>query len=672
MNGPSNPVETDIEKARIFAQQAEILRLHEKYDEAILLFNHAIDLQFEDSWTYAHRGETYCIMGKYEEAILDYERALALDEKNDWALSSRGEAYRIIEDYPKAIIDLRNAVQLNPANAWALSRLGEVYRTLKKYEDALIYLDHALQINNENAWAYLSRGRTHLEKNEYAQALSDFNNALELDKKNASIEIDQCASYHHFEKYEKALNVVNRSQAHTGRGVTYRLMGKNQDALNDLNQAIGINGSSSWAFANRGVTYRCLNNYTQAFVDFDKAIELDPRYCWAIIQRGDTHRMHGSYDKALKDFNRALELDDKDSWIYACRGEAYRSNNQFEEAIRDFNRAIELSANYTYAIAHRGETYHAMKKYNQALEDFDRAIELDPQNKWAAERRKEVLGEIETRTTERLGSLKKDIDDREYFAALELEPNASSVVIIDRVTDLMEELQSKEYRSVERNRALVNELIQKLNQVQSILTEKKQDYQSACLLRDQTQQVVKTKYGPFGSEYLKENIWKYVWEIDYSKIIHASAKARDFGRDAERLTALLPGIDVPKRDIKSGEIKCTLTQKNYNCPKCGGKGKIHVTNTEGYEQLMEQKKEFEKLGVKITDEMFAEIFGKGSLYNGANLEKEIPCPDCVKEIMFVIPKGAKKGWILRSKEENGVKPYFLRISAIISPAGKRK
>ena len=63
MNDPSNPVESDIERARIFAQQAEILRLHEKYDEAILLFNHAIDLQFEDSWTYAHRGETYCIMG---------------------------------------------------------------------------------------------------------------------------------------------------------------------------------------------------------------------------------------------------------------------------------------------------------------------------------------------------------------------------------------------------------------------------------------------------------------------------------------------------------------------------------------------------------------------------------------------------------------------------------
>ena len=672
MNGLNNPVESDIEKARIFAQQAEVLRLHEKYEDAILVFNHAIDLQSNDPWAYAHRGETYCNWGKYENAIADFEHALALDDKNDWALAGKGETYRITGDYPKALIDLQHVLQLNPGNAWALARLGEVHRTLKNYDDALVYMNQALQIDAESAWAYLCRGRTHLEKNEYVQALSDFNKALDLDQKNTSIVVDQCRSYHHFEKYEKTLNTINRAQAITGRGVTYRLMDKYQDALNDLNQAIKINSDSSWAFANRGVTYRCLNNYAKAFDDFDHAIELDPRYCWAIIQRGDTHRMNGSYDKALKDFNRALELDDKDSWIYACRGEAYRSNNQFKEAIRDFNRAIELSANYTYAIAHRGETYHAMKKYNQALEDFDRAIELDPQNKWAAERRKEVLGEIETRTTERLGLLKKDIDDREYFAALELEPNASSVVIIDRVTDLMEELQSKEYRSVERNRTLVNELIQKLNQVQSILTEKKQDYQSACLLRDQTQQVVKAKYGPFGPEYLKENIWKFVWEIDYSKIIHSSAKARDFGRDAERLAALLPGIDVPKKDIKSGEIKCTLTQKNYNCPKCGGKGKIHSTDTVDFEQLMKQKRDLERLGIKITDEMLSEVFGKGSLYDGVNLEKEIPCPECVKEIMFVIPKGAKKGWILKSKEENEVKPYFLRVNAIISPTGKRK
>ncbi|MGV8025026.1 MAG: tetratricopeptide repeat protein [Anaerolineaceae bacterium] len=664
MSDPNNPIKSDIEKARVFALQADILRLNEKYEEAILLFNHAIDLQNNDSWTFAHRGETYCNLGKYENAIADFEHALALDDKNDWALAGKGETYRIIGDYPKALADLQQVLQLNPENAWALARLGEVHRTLKNYDDALMYLNQALQIDVESAWAYLCRGRTHLEKNEYMQSLSDFNNALDLDQKNASIVINTTTSYHHFEKYEKTLNTINRSQTLTGRGVTYRLMDKYQEALSDLNQAIKINSNSSWAFANRGVTYRCLNNYVNAFADFDHAIELDPRYSWAIIQRGDTHRMNGSYDKALKDFNLALELDDKDSWTYACRGEAYRSNKQYEEAIRDFNRAIELSSNYTYAYAHRGETYHAMKKYNKALEDFDRTLELDPQNKWAAERRKEVLVEAEKRTTEKLRMLKKEIDDREYFTALELEPDASSAVIIDRVTDLMEELQSKEYRSIEQNHALVNEIIQKLNQVQSVLTEKRQDYQSACSLRDQIERVVEAKYGPFAPQFLNENIWKFVWEIDYTKLVHSSAKAKDFGRDTERIVAQLPGIELPKREIKIGEIKCTLTYKNNNCPKCGGKGHIHISNTKAIKEIEERKKILDELSIKYSSAALSSLLDGSFLNEEAQLEKEIPCPECVKEIMFEIPKGVKKGWILKSKEGYGSRTSFLRINEI--------
>lgn len=85
------------------------MRLHEKYEDAILVFNHAIDLQSNDPWAYAHRGETYCNWGKYENAIADFEHALALDDKNDWALAGKGETYRIIGDYPKALIDRSSA-----------------------------------------------------------------------------------------------------------------------------------------------------------------------------------------------------------------------------------------------------------------------------------------------------------------------------------------------------------------------------------------------------------------------------------------------------------------------------------------------------------------------------------------------------------------------------------
>ena len=72
------------------------------------------------------------------------------------------------------------------------------------------------------------------------------------------------------------------------------------------------------------MTYREMGRYEEALADFSRAIELDPGNAWAIAVRGETYREMERYEEALADLNRAIELDPGDGWAIAHRGETYR------------------------------------------------------------------------------------------------------------------------------------------------------------------------------------------------------------------------------------------------------------------------------------------------------------------------------------------------------------
>jgi tetratricopeptide (TPR) repeat protein len=62
------------------AKARALLQL-ERYDEALLWFNQAVDIQPFFGGTYANRGILYDRIGEYEKAVADYEKALELSEE---------------------------------------------------------------------------------------------------------------------------------------------------------------------------------------------------------------------------------------------------------------------------------------------------------------------------------------------------------------------------------------------------------------------------------------------------------------------------------------------------------------------------------------------------------------------------------------------------------------
>jgi tetratricopeptide (TPR) repeat protein len=326
----------------------------DRYQEAAEMFTALLEqADLDTRWhavTLASRGETYRLIGRYENSLVDFDRATELNSNYAWAIARRGVAYGQMRRYEEALADFNCAIELNPDDAWAIASRGETCRRMKRYDDALADFNRAIELNSDYIWAISSRGVTYRQIGSYDKALADLHRAIESNP--------------------------DYTEAIASRGETYRRMGCYDEALADFDRAIELNPDYAEAIASRGVTYGQVGCYDEALADFTRVIELKPNYTWAIASRGEAYRRMGLYDDARVDFDRAIELKPSYTWAIASRGVTYLLMGRYEEALTDFGRAIELGPENDWYFYNRALVYRVMGRTSEARTDVTVAIQF--------------------------------------------------------------------------------------------------------------------------------------------------------------------------------------------------------------------------------------------------------------------------------------------------------
>ncbi|MBD1995250.1 tetratricopeptide repeat protein [Leptolyngbya sp. FACHB-541] len=412
------------------AWRGEVYRLMEYYEEALIDFDRAIELDPAYAWAIASRGETYQDMERYEEALKDFDKAIELDPKSSWKIAQRGLTYQDIDRYREALEDFNKVIELDPKYSWAIAQRGLIHRLMERYEEALKDFDKAIKLDPKYSWAIAQRGLIHRLMERYEEALKDFDKAIELDPKYSRAIAQRGITYRLMERYEASLTDLQKAIAsepdfeHVGRkeiGLTFQSMGLPEKAIDSFLKSLSAEPACPECWLSlvrihqlvyprleiprliteapipqleRAVVRYCRARAMSkagykdyAIVDFSEAIDSDSSYIPAIAHRGITYRELEQYEKSLEDLDRAIELNPQGAWAIAHRGITYRELEQYEKSLEDLDRAIELDPQDAWAIAHRGITYRELEQYEKSLEDLDRAIELDPQDAWAVENR---------------------------------------------------------------------------------------------------------------------------------------------------------------------------------------------------------------------------------------------------------------------------------------------
>lgn len=103
-----------------------------EYDQAIIDYSKAIELNAKDSTVFFSRGLAFSNKKNFTRAIADYDKVIELDPEESMAYYQRGIAQENAGNLEKAVSDFQKAVELDANNDLAKSSLQKLQASLPK------------------------------------------------------------------------------------------------------------------------------------------------------------------------------------------------------------------------------------------------------------------------------------------------------------------------------------------------------------------------------------------------------------------------------------------------------------------------------------------------------------------------------------------------------------
>ena len=122
----------------------------DKYSKCIELKNDFANDDGDNA--YNQRGITYYLMSEYENAIVDFTKAIDVNPNKSIFYQNRASSFGELNNTENAIDDYKKAIEINPNNATAYNNLGVTYHELKMFKEAIenYYLAYNIDPNLVN------------------------------------------------------------------------------------------------------------------------------------------------------------------------------------------------------------------------------------------------------------------------------------------------------------------------------------------------------------------------------------------------------------------------------------------------------------------------------------------------------------------------------------------
>jgi tetratricopeptide (TPR) repeat protein/RNA polymerase subunit RPABC4/transcription elongation factor Spt4 len=190
----------------------ELCKKHQ-YDQGIILFNQAIELNPKSADAFNNRGSAYLDKGDLKQAISDYSHAIELKPNLAMAYNNRGCVYTIMKRWNLALRDYTKAIEIKPEYADAYFNRGRIYQIAKgKLNNAISDYTKAIEINPNKAEAYSNRGVAYYERRQLDLALSDFNKALAINPNLGEGYNNRAAIHYEKGRYDNAWQDIKVAQ----------------------------------------------------------------------------------------------------------------------------------------------------------------------------------------------------------------------------------------------------------------------------------------------------------------------------------------------------------------------------------------------------------------------------------------------------------------------------
>jgi len=126
-------------------------------------------------------GAAYTRLEKYDEALRVFQKAIELNPNNADVYNNIGSTFYKKELYSKAISNFQTAIKIRPNFVEALSNLGKSYVQLRRLRDAETYLQLSLKVNSQYTPALTSLGNVKILQGDHEQGIKLFLRSIQID-----------------------------------------------------------------------------------------------------------------------------------------------------------------------------------------------------------------------------------------------------------------------------------------------------------------------------------------------------------------------------------------------------------------------------------------------------------------------------------------------------------
>ena len=161
-------------------------------------------------------------------------------------------------------------------------------------------------------------------------------------------------------------------------GVTYKEMGRNEDALMPMQRASALSPRDVEVHYNLGVILQDLHRLDEAQESYQKALSIEPGYVDAHVNLGVVLQNAGRLQEALSCFDRVLKLNPDD--IVACYnlGCVQKDLGRLADAAGSFRRTLQIKPDHVDAHCSLGAVLMELYQPVEAEMNFRQAIKIKP------------------------------------------------------------------------------------------------------------------------------------------------------------------------------------------------------------------------------------------------------------------------------------------------------
>ena len=183
-----------------------------QFEDAIPLYNLALESLPDRAVIYYERGRAYEGLGLLEKAIEDYTTCLHKEPGFLQALNNKGVVLAKLERFQEAAHEFGLLIAEQPEDVLALRNRGLCFHDQAEFDQALADYDKALGIAPNDTETWFQRGNVFLEQEKFTEAITNYDKAIEHDVKYAKAWMNRGVARYGLNQREAALKDLEQAQ----------------------------------------------------------------------------------------------------------------------------------------------------------------------------------------------------------------------------------------------------------------------------------------------------------------------------------------------------------------------------------------------------------------------------------------------------------------------------